>query len=62
MLIHQARYPSLQENPKLYLKNRAERLVRLVELDAPQMIIENEVKLVNRALEAYYTKMADKEH
>jgi hypothetical protein len=42
--------PTLRENPRLYLHNRANRLNRLCELKAPPIILRGEVALVLQAL------------
>ncbi len=51
---------TLQENPKLYVRTRSERLIKLVELDAPYPVIENELKLVMDAIYAYHDWIHDK--
>lgn len=43
---------TLADNPRLYLKNRSQRMVRLIELDAPFVVIEGEFKLIAQAMNA----------
>jgi len=47
---------TLQDVPRLYLKNRAARMIRLVELDAELNIIENEYWLITAAMVALRAK------
>jgi len=47
------RVPTLADNPQIYIKNRAARLARLVELKAPDIIIEAEFKMLEDAMVAY---------
>lgn len=42
---------TLNENPRLYLLNRSDRLNRLCRLDAPAVILCAEVRLINQANE-----------
>lgn len=43
----------LADDPRLYIRNRALRLLRLIELDAPLNIIHSEIQLLRQALEAF---------
>jgi DNA-directed RNA polymerase beta' subunit len=47
---------TLADHPDIYVKNRAARLSRLVELSAPMVAIENEFKLLTAAMEALRAK------
>lgn len=42
--------PTLQEDPRLYLSNRAERMTMLVRLKAPAIVLRMEVALILQAL------------
>lgn len=44
-------HPTLREQPRLYLENRANRLDRLCQLNAPTIILRGEVALILQALE-----------
>lgn len=44
-------HPTLRERPRLFLENRANRLNRLCQLDAPTIILRGEVALILQALE-----------
>jgi DNA-directed RNA polymerase beta' subunit len=49
----------LKNNPRLYLKNRADRMVRLINVNAPVIIIENEFRLIEDAMKALRDKEGD---
>jgi len=39
--------------PKQHVRNRAARLVKLIELDAPPIVVRNEMRMLLEAIEAY---------
>lgn len=44
------KHPTLREEPRLYLSNRANRLDRLCQLKAPAIVLRGEVALILQAL------------
>jgi len=50
---------TMMDHPRVYLKNRANRLARLAELNAPAVVIENEFRLVEQAMAALRVKEGD---
>lgn len=40
-------------HPHYHIHNRAARLVRLIELQAPEIVIRNELRMLLEAIEAY---------
>jgi hypothetical protein len=51
---------TLADQPRKFLKSRAARLVRLIELDAPAIVIEGEFRLIEQAMVAFREKEGDK--
>lgn len=50
--------PTLASNPRLYLRNRANRLERLCTLDAPAVVLNAEVRLIDQANDVLLRKEA----